>query len=64
MASRGRPPKYAKGLAVPAGFSLPQSLLIAVDSSAAQQGVNRSTYISQVLATHLNQPLNYNQTKP
>ena len=46
-------PKYGKTHVAKTGLSMPQPLLPILDAAAANQGLNRSAYITQVLAAHL-----------
>ena len=46
-------PKYGKTHVVKTGVSMPQPLLPIVNAAAAGQGLNRSEFITQILAAHL-----------
>lgn len=53
-------PKYGTAHVARAGVSMPKHLMPLVDAAAADSGVNRSMFISKVLADYFNYPLNLN----
>ena len=58
-----RTPKYGTTHVAKTGVSMPQPLLPLVDEAAANNGTNRSVFISQVLAAYFDYELKLNKAK-